>query len=271
MVPAAARLGSVSIVLIDREARRPMPAAASEESGALVEQDGLAMLCDPRLVEAPGAWLFDAQRWRERGARTHVGGRGSVLFIHDSDRNWVLRFYRRGGLPGKLVEQRYLWPGLWRTRPFREYRLLERLGEDGFPAPAPVAAGVWREGAAYRGALLMQCLTGMTTLGERLRDAALDAAVWQGIGGMIGRLHARAVHHADINIANILLDAGGAPWLVDFDRGREEAPEWLLGMGLMRLRRSLRRAVRASTMCHYDDVGDWQQLLQGYRAARQIG
>lgn len=250
-----------------------MPAAASEESGALVEQDGLAMLCDRRLVDAPGAWLFDARRWQDRGAQTHTGGRGSVLFIDDDEdaRHWVLRFYRRGGLPGKLVEQRYVWPGLWRTRPFREYRLLERLSEDGFPVPAPVAAGVWREGAAYRGALLMQRITGVTTMGERLRATALSAEVWQRVGGLIGRLHARAVHHADINIANILLDAEDAPWLVDFDRGREEAPEWLLGMGLARLRRSLRRAVKASTMCHYDDVGDWQQLLQGYRAARKSG
>ena len=153
-----------------------MPAAASEESGALVEQDGLAMLCDRRLIDAPGAWLFDAQGWRARGAEAHAGGRDSVLYIDDAERHWVLRFYRRGGLPGKLVEQRYVWPGLWRTRPFREYRLLERLSEEGFPVPAPVAAGVWREGAAYRGALLMQRITGVTTLGERLRAEAEDQA-----------------------------------------------------------------------------------------------
>ncbi|WP_052368344.1 3-deoxy-D-manno-octulosonic acid kinase [Algiphilus aromaticivorans] len=248
-----------------------MPAAASEESGALVEQDGLAMLCDRRLIDAPGAWLFDAQGWRARGAEAHAGGRDSVLYIDDAERHWVLRFYRRGGLPGKLVEQRYVWPGLWRTRPFREYRLLERLSEEGFPVPAPVAAGVWREGAAYRGALLMQRITGVTTLGERLRAEALDASAWQRIGALIGRLHARAVHHADINVANVLLDADDDPWLVDFDRGREEAPEWLLGLGLARFRRSLRRAVNASAMCHYDDVADWQQLLQAYRVARNNG
>lgn len=245
-----------------------MAAAASEQRGTLVQQNGLAILCDEERVTQPGAWLFDAEAWRRQGARAQSGGRGSVLFIDDAERSWVLRCYRRGGLPGKVVEQRYFWPGLWRTRPFREYRLLERLHEEGFPVPAPVAAGVWREGAVYRGALLMTRIDDVVTLAERLRKQALAPDTWHGIGTLVGRLHARGVHHADINSANLLLDDTDAAWIIDFDRGRDGAPEWLLGMGLARLRRSLRHGVRDSGVCHYDDVADWQALMDGYRAAR---
>lgn len=248
-----------------------MPEAVADAQDALLEEAGMVMICDRRRVAEPGAWLFDADAWQAQGARTHVGGRGSVLFIDDDSRSWVLRYYRRGGLPGKLVELRYLWPGLWRTRPFREYRLLERLRDDGFPVPAPVAAGVWRHGAIYRGALLMERITGVVTLAERLAGGALAAEGWQRIGRLLGRLHARGVHHADINITNILLDAEDQPWLIDLDRGRAEAPEWLLGLGLARFRRSLRNAVRRGGVFHYDDVADWRCLLDGYRGARGGG
>ena len=45
-----------------------------------------------------------------------AGGRGSVVFLRDSVRRWVLRHYRRGGAVASLLDDRYLWTGEERTR-----------------------------------------------------------------------------------------------------------------------------------------------------------
>ncbi|MCI5062170.1 MAG: hypothetical protein MRY71_04375, partial [Algiphilus sp.] len=98
------------------------PAAARAE---LFEDGRLALVCDTLRVAEPGAWLFDPSYYRQHfRVRDQVAGRGSVLFIDGEQCHWVLRGYRRGGLPGKFAEERYVWPGLWRTRPFQEFRLL---------------------------------------------------------------------------------------------------------------------------------------------------
>ena len=88
-------------------AASPMPAAASEESGALVEQDGLAMLCDRRLIDAPGAWLFDAQGWRVRapGAEDHLRDNALLLMPTDALERLAEQLTRAQPLLGALVAE----------------------------------------------------------------------------------------------------------------------------------------------------------------------
>ncbi|WP_421718294.1 3-deoxy-D-manno-octulosonic acid kinase [Algiphilus sp.] len=241
------------------------PAAARAE---LFEDGRLALVCDTLRVAEPGAWLFDPSYYRQHfRVRDQVAGRGSVLFIDGEQCHWVLRGYRRGGLPGKFAEERYVWPGLWRTRPFQEFRLLEKLHAGGLPVPAPVAAGVWRGRGTYRGALLMEQIRAVRALREVLAEAPQLPAFWNAVGVLIARLHRLRVHHPDLNVTNLLVDDHGGLHIIDFDRAREAAPSWLLHLGLARLRRSLRRARDGVTVFHYDDVGDWQALIDGYQHA----
>ena len=55
------------------------------------------------LLESAGEALFDPAWWRARGALAAVsGGRGSAWFVGQGADHWVLRHYRRGGLPGQI-------------------------------------------------------------------------------------------------------------------------------------------------------------------------
>ncbi|MCK5771468.1 3-deoxy-D-manno-octulosonic acid kinase [Algiphilus sp.] len=249
-----------------------MPDAIRNDSATIVQQGRFALICDRTRTGEPGEWLFDPTHYERHGsAQVLRGGRDSVHFVCLGAEHWVLRRYRRGGLPGRVVSQRYVWPGLFRTRPFREYRLLERLHGEGFPVPAPVAAGVWRAGAAYTGAIAITRIEGVRTLGERLEAAPAGVPFWTALGTLLGRLHASGVHHPDLNVANVLVADDDALWLIDFDRARERAPDWLLDLGLARLRRSFRRRRDAAALFHYDDVADWQTLTEGYRRQRSAG
>lgn len=179
----------------------------------------------------------------------------------------VLRRYRRGGLPARLGLRRYLWLGLERSRPWREWRLLARLWREGLPVPRPLAACVWRRGWVYEGALLTAAVPGARTLAERLRDGPLPAVQWRKIGAVLSRFHARGVDHADLNAHNILFDAGGAVHLIDFDRGRLRRPggRWARG-NLARLARSLAKLAAAGAAW---SPADWAALLDGYRGGRR--
>ncbi len=71
------------------------------------------ILYEPALFGKPEQQLFEPQYWLSRNAATSIsGGRGQVVFIRDSQRNWVLRHYRRGGLIAKFNADRYLWQGV---------------------------------------------------------------------------------------------------------------------------------------------------------------
>lgn len=227
-----------------------------------------------------GAMLYDASRsgqlaepvfepawWRERGCLEEVaGGRGTVAFVRDGDRRWVLRHYRRGGTVAKLLDDRYLWTGEDRTRAFREWRLLHALRASGLPVPAPVAARYVRSGPTYRADLLTEELPTRLTLARALADAPLEPAQWRGIGRVIGVLHAHAVRHADLNAHNLLLGPDGAVYVVDFDRGRFEARGGWERDVLERLHRSLAKVTAGLPRERWTD-GDWQVLLDGVAAA----
>ena len=193
-------------------------------------------------------------------ARTPAaGGRGAAWIVpaQGSDPGeWVLRHYRRGGLPAKLVSDLYLWPGLELTRPWREWQLLAELHTLGLPVPRPVAARVARNGVAYRGDLITRRIPAAHSLAELLQRKA--APPWRGIGACIRRFHEAGVWHADLNAHNVLVDREAAVWLVDFDRSerRRPAPDWRQG-NLERLQRSLRKLGQ-------DDMQAWQVLLGGY-------
>lgn len=221
------------------------------------------MLYDASRCSQPDPRVFDREAWRDRGALEEAtGGRGTVAFVRDGARHWVLRHYRRGGLVARLLDDAYLWTGADRTRAFREWRLLRELHAAGLPVPAPVAARYERHGLLYRADLLTEELPTRLTLGRALQLAPLAASTWRAVGACIGRLHAHGVHHADLNAHNLLLGAGDAVYVLDFDRGRIRARGAWERAVLARLLRSLRKVGATLPPGRFDDAA-WRSLLAG--------
>ncbi len=223
---------------------------------------------------AHGAILFDAARvadadeqWFARGSSTVEGvhaGRGEVVFFDAPFGACVLRHYHRGGLIAHLSKDRYLWTGRERTRAFREFRLLAELAQAGLPVPEPLMARYVRSGLAYRADLITRQIPAAQTLAERLAARALDAAVATRVGRTLASFHAEGVWHADLNATNVLLDAAGKVWLIDFDRcaRRRSAMAWQQA-NLERLLRSFRKLQAHKHMAEFDEVF-WHPLLAAY-------
>jgi 3-deoxy-D-manno-octulosonic acid kinase len=199
-----------------------------------------------------GAILFDAERarqvapewfspgfWGERARPVAVGGRGGAWFVDAPEGGMVLRHYLRGGWAANVSRDGYIWHGANRVRSFAEFRLARALHARGLPVPRPLAACYRRKGASYRAAILIERLEGVHSLAERAAVAAQDAP-WEETGRLVARFHRAGLDHADLNAHNILFDATGHGWLIDFDRSRLRIPEtpWR-ERNLARLKRSL--------------------------------
>lgn len=209
--------------------------------------------------------VFTPSYWRTRNALSDpLGGRGAAWRINDGETDWVLRLYRRGGLPGKFILDWYFYTGIETTRPWREWRLLATLFERGLPVPRPVAARVLRSGLGYRGALITETVPG-DSLARLLKEGRLDDATWRAIGRCIRRFHDVGAWHADLNAHNILVSLAGEPvvHLIDFDRGRlrPQDTRWREG-NLARLERSLRKVAPEKETAI---TSGWGMLKAGYR------
>lgn len=200
--------------------------------------------------------------------------RGTALYFDHAGIPMVLKHYHRGGWVGKLVRDTYsrlTWPLLREPRMWEEFRLLSRMRELGLPVPEPIAARYQvTSGLTYRGDLITRRISNTRTLSDCLLENALSAKQWQAIGHTIAHFHANHVCHADLNAHNILLDAAGHTYLVDFDKSAIRTPgttgQWQQA-NLQRLLRSLRKIGRKVPSLPFGDA-DWQQLLQGYSSTR---
>lgn len=216
------------------------------------------------LLESAGESLFDPDWWRARGElHDTAAGRGSAWFVAHGADSWVLRHYRRGGLPGRILHDRFLWLGESRVRAFAEWRLTAESFAWGLPVPFPVAARYTRQGLSYRCDLITRRIVGAQPLSACLTAAPLALPVWRAVGATVARLHIRGVDHADLNAHNILLDPGGAVSVVDFDRGRVRVAGPWRQRNLARLRRSLLKISRALPVGRFGEP-QWHELLQGY-------
>lgn len=222
------------------------------------------VLLDERLRDVLHEHVFTPSYWRVRDALGGpLGGRGAAWRIQSGQLDWVLRFYLRGGLPGKLILDSYLYTGMERTRPWREWRLLEWMWTQQLPVPRPVAARVLRTGLTYRGALITETVPG-ESLAARLDGNTMTEAGWRAIGKCVRRFHDAGVWHADLNANNILVSGDAEVHLIDFDRARLRAQDtaWREG-NLARLRRSLGKLFPEPSQQAGIDAG-WQALRAAY-------
>ncbi len=226
-----------------------------------------------RVASAHGMILFDASllpqatpescgpdMWADAQPLGGRGGRGAALLVRGPFGEGVLRHYRRGGLVGRCNQDSYLFLGESNVRCVREFRLLVELHRRGLPVPQPVFARWQRRGLFYRADLLTRLVPAARTLAECLQQAR-DRVPWRLIGATIARFHHEGVFHADLNAHNILLDAPGSIWLIDFDRGRlrRSARAWQEA-NLRRLQRSLDKLGGVSGQ-------EWGELRDAYDAA----
>jgi 3-deoxy-D-manno-octulosonic acid kinase len=207
------------------------------------------------------------ERWRAHGEAL-AGGRGSAWRVRCEGQPAALRHYRRGGLLGGLLGDRYLWTGLERTRPYREFLLTARLHARGLPVPRPLAARIQRSGPYYRGDLLTGWLPDSRTLDLRLRAQSMRAADLARVGAAIAAFHDAGLDHADLNANNILLDDIGQVYVIDFDRGRLGTPSLRIAeRNMARLRRSL---VKLGHLPAAGDAPLWNHMQEAWRQALKL-
>jgi 3-deoxy-D-manno-octulosonic acid kinase len=208
---------------------------------------------------------FDRDWWLGLGARSHgITGRAGVLMLDRGDETWVYRHYHRGGLVARLVYDEYLWTGAERSRPVREWRVLETLAEHALPSPRPIAARAVRSGPIYRADILTVLLPDTVPLSSRLAEVWDDDRLWPAIGRMVARFHAAGCDHPDLTAHNILIDSAREPWLVDFDNARLKPAGAWRHAGVERLKRSLNK-VSLEIGTPFSEPA-WQRLLAAYEA-----
>lgn len=224
-----------------------------------------AILFDRQHLRQADAHLFSAAWWADKARPVDAGGRGGAWFVNAPFGQCVLRHYLRGGLAARISRAHYLWHGANRTRSFAEFRLMRKLIALKLPVPQPVAAFYMREGLHYRAAILMQRLDGVRSLADRALVAGRGAP-WEETGRLIARFHRAGLDHADLNAHNILFDANGHGWLIDFDRGVLRIPA--TGWRERNLKRLLRSLLKLRGERSREDVGkDFARLRRAYDLA----
>lgn len=223
------------------------------------------MLYDGSAVDQISQDLFEPAYWSSGATppESATGGRGTVIFVNGQPARWALRHYRRGGLPGRILDDQFFYLGENATRCFREFRLLLALCELGLPVPRPIAARYRRAGLVYRADLITSRIPEARPLSQVLALGEAPADIWGAVGSLVRRFHDAGVFHADLNAHNILVGGAGQLYLLDFDRGSVRRPGPWRTANLRRLRRSLEKVSRASPDINLGE-NHWDALMEGY-------
>ena len=216
-----------------------------------------------------GDTLFDPLWVRENTQVRGAGvGRGQAMIFTYHDKSMVLRYYRRGGMLGRLNKDLYLRTTSNRSRGYQELNLLAQMQSLKLPVPNPFAARFVPSGIMYRADILIEEIPSAKTFFDALRDDSLDAEAWASLGGTIARFHANGIDHTDLNIRNILLDQNSKFWLIDFDKcSRRKAGGWSQS-NLARLKRSIEKEHSKYHFAGYTP-DNWHAFIQQYNAVRE--
>ncbi len=238
-----------------------------QSNAACYRQDNLSLIYDSALLAEPPISLFEASAHKPEASNS--SGRGTVVFFRHGELNLVLKHYHRGGLPGRLIRNSYLYLGAGKSRMWQEFHLLQTMHNLGLPVPRPLAASCIRSSLlTCQGALISERIEQAATLNELLKQRSLPPAVWQKIGACLARFHKHQVYHADLNADNIMLNTADEVFLIDFDKGglRQHGSKRWQQQNLARLLRSLHKQQGRNAGYHFSEA-DWQSLLQAYRSS----
>jgi 3-deoxy-D-manno-octulosonic acid kinase len=225
-----------------------------------------AIVYDTDIINQISDAAFAPESWSQSIPVTGAlrsAGRGNTMIVSHGDQEFVLRHYVRGGLPGRIIRDTYVWRGERQTRAFSEWYLLSKLIRMGLPVPHPAAARYVRSGLIYRADLLTVRVPGIRSLADRISEAPGSPVFWTGLGRGIRKFHDAGVFHADLNAYNVQVDHADRLCLLDFDRGKIlQAGVWQQKT-LARLHRSLRKIKGLDQRVHFRPQ-NWNELLEGY-------
>lgn len=228
-----------------------------------------AILYDRQVISEISEDRFDAKNWlhsEPMQGRLGSGGRGNTMFVGNIPRQFVLRHYIRGGLIGKVVKDLYVWTGADSSRPFREWRMLAKMSDNGLRVPRPAAARYVHCGPFYRADLITVRVPNVHALSTWIHEKVGGEKFWVDLGAAIYEFHSHGVYHADMNAYNLQIDSRGKLWMLDFDKGKLLPPGSWQQQTLSRLHRSLQKLKSQDPKLHYDEQC-WEFLLEGYFAA----
>jgi 3-deoxy-D-manno-octulosonic-acid transferase len=237
---------------------RPERLAAARASSPA----GQTLWFDPAQVAEATAALFTPPS-SESTALATGSGRGQAYRVALDHGEGVLRHYRRGGLMARISPDRYLGRSPLSSRAMNEFTLLRRLRAWDLPVPAPVAARQVRGLLGHTADIVVAMIPQTRNVAQALSEGPLPAADCIALGRAIRQLHDRQVFHSDLNCHNLLLDAQGRAWIVDFDKCGVRPGEAWKQENLERLRRSLRKEQGRRSPFHWDEAR-WDDLLKGY-------
>lgn len=208
---------------------------------------------------------FTPSYWQQRHAIIGQSeGRNTAWFVQHQQTRLVLRHYYRGGLIGKLLQDQFNLVPVIYSRAMQEFALLKRMHSMGLPVPRPIAANFQRQGLRYRADIMIELVAQCQDLATVLASRELTKEEWQQVGSTIAQFHNQGVYHSDLNCRNILLDAKGQIWLIDFDKCAIRQPGKWQQQNLQRLQRSLMKEQSLASTFYWHQA-QWQELQDGYK------
>lgn len=231
-----------------------------------------AIVYDTAIINQISAASFEAGAWEFHEPVTGTlrsAGRGNTMIVGDGRHEFVLRHFVRGGLPGRLVRDFYVWTGERETRSFAEWYLLAKLYAMGLPVPRPAAARYVRRGPFYTADLLTRRIPAIQSLADRIAQSPGDANFWRKLGAQVQRFHRAGVYHADLNAYNVQLGQSDKLFLLDFDRGEIRPAGHWQQKNVARLHRSLRKIKQLNRDLRFSTL-DWDAFLDGYFNASRL-
>jgi 3-deoxy-D-manno-octulosonic acid kinase len=233
---------------------------ALEKNNRIGNEAGCFFCYDAAHLPSLGSAQFNADGYPSAQVVTDAGGRGSAWFVQSAAGPAVLKHYRRGGWMARLSQNAYVFTGLERSRAMAEFNVLQTLQAHALPVPTPLAAFCWRGVLSYRAALLTQRIANATSLAGQCRQGQ---PAWAAAGALVARFHRSGAEHSDLNAENMLFDADGCGYLIDWDKGRlHTGPGAWCNTVLARLQRSLEKMQRQGEIAEFNT--GWARLLAAY-------
>ncbi|MEH0690616.1 3-deoxy-D-manno-octulosonic acid kinase [Vibrio cholerae] len=219
---------------------------------------------DTSLLKENVSDAFNIDFWRSQDAITGCAkGRGVTWFVQGELAEYAIRHYYRGGLLGKVINDRFLYFGEEKLRNLQELQVLKHLAEHGVNVPKPVAARVVKSCLSYQADIITQRIIGAKSLISLLSGGNVCESTLRSVGQEIRKMHDVGVNHTDLNVHNILIDNNKTVWIIDFDKCFQQSGDsWKQG-NLDRLERSFLKENSQSSFTENPSI--WSSIKSGYR------